>query len=198
MTITAILRSLGLTKIEKKLQISRWRAMRQVFCSSHDAKNALPCISWPQMETSLLLFLLGCFQDCKYWSSSDPSDPPRSCTQLFSFLLWNNELPWEVIPCLCGIGLCFWSCALIFVSSPVMMTAVDISELVIWQNKHLMRQLRSWTHWVKSHTKIALWSCNYWGTISLSGHLICQKMEVTERRKEWPVFYPPYMEHAKH
>lgn len=56
----------------------------------------LPFITWPQILTSLIV--LGCFQHCKYWSSFDSSDPSRSCTQLLSFLLWNNELSWEVIP----------------------------------------------------------------------------------------------------
>lgn len=42
-----------------------------------------------------------------------------------------------------------------------------LKTLAAWQTRCLVKQSLNWTHWMKSHTKRAHWSCSCLGTISV-------------------------------
>lgn len=120
--------------------------------------------------------LLGCFSHRKHRSSINPPNPSWPCTQFLCLLLWDNEFSWEVL----SYFLCYMFRDLkhLQTSNSWLNVLLKLAGPAIWLNKLLMRQLQSWTPWVRSHTRTAPWSCSCWETTSLSGPPICLKMEV--------------------
>ena len=127
-----------------------------------------------QMIIQLFLFSGG-FTPRKRQPCTYTSNPSWTCAQLCCLLLWDLEFASRVFH--------WFSQSKLAPKLPVfltfaLMSLLQLTGLLSWQNKPLMMQLRSWTTWMMKHTRTALWSFSCWETTWRFGPLICLLMHV--------------------